>query len=117
MTSRAMQVRLPSGEVIWAQVRTDGPTNVAAGGLQHLDVDELRSTISGVTRSVREAIEDLVPDQVQVEFGLSLTVKSGKLTSVLAEAGGTASLKVSLAWGGQQPFGAPASEASGADGV
>lgn len=105
MASKPLQVELPSGDVIWAQVMTDGPTNVAAGSLQRLDIDDLRATIRGVSSSLREAIADLVPDQVQVEFGLSLTLKSGKLTSVLAEAGGTASLKVSLTWNGEEPVG------------
>ncbi|GIH25082.1 hypothetical protein Aph01nite_33920 [Acrocarpospora phusangensis] len=98
MTSKAMQIMLPSGEVIWAQVAVDGPANVAAGALPRLNVEELRDTVRGVSASLRAAVDDLRPDQVQVEFGLELTLKSGKLTSMLAEAGGKASIKVSLTW-------------------
>ncbi|WP_066374642.1 CU044_2847 family protein [Herbidospora mongoliensis] len=93
-----MQVLLPGGEVIWAHVAVDGPANVTAGAMPRLNVDELRDTVHGVSKSLRAAVDDLLPDQVQVEFGLELTLKSGKLTSILAEAGGKASLKVSLTW-------------------
>ena len=100
MSSKPVQVELPTGEVIWARVTVDGPQNVTSGGLQRLDVEDLRRTVRGVSASLREAVEDLVPDEVQVEFGLELALKSGKLISLLAEAGATASAKVILTWKG-----------------
>ncbi|HUI61233.1 MAG TPA: CU044_2847 family protein [Steroidobacteraceae bacterium] len=100
MSSKPVQVKLPTGEVIWARVTVDGPQNVASGGLQHLDVEDLRQTVRGVSASLRQAVEGLVPDEVQVEFGLELALKSGKLISLLAEAGATASAKVILTWKG-----------------
>jgi hypothetical protein len=50
--------------------------------------------------TLRVAVDDLAPDEVQVEFGLELALKSGQLVSMLAEAGATASVKVTLAWKG-----------------
>ncbi|MBQ1019821.1 hypothetical protein KBX71_18410 [Micromonospora sp. D93] len=100
MPSKLVQVELPTGDLIWAWVAVDGPTNVASGVLQKLDVEDLRKTVRGVSTSLPEAVNDLVPDAVQVEFGLELALKSGKLTSVLAEAGATASVKVTLTWNG-----------------
>ena len=38
----------------------------------------------------------------EVEFGLELALKSGKIISMLAEAGATASVKVTLAWKGDE---------------
>ena len=96
--SRSVQVQLPSGDVVWAKVETEGPSDVAAGGLLKLDPEELRKTLRGVSESVREALVDLTPDQLQIEFGIQLTAKSGKITSMLAEAGATASIKVSMSW-------------------
>jgi len=55
--------------------------------------------VRGVAGSVRAALDDLVPDQVQVEFGLELALKTGKLISVLAEGGAAASIKVAVTWG------------------
>jgi hypothetical protein len=100
MTSKPVQVELPTGEVIWARVAVDGPQNVTSGGLQRLDVEELSQTVRGVSASLRQAVSNLVPDEVQVEFGLELALKSGKIISMLAEAGATASVKVTLAWKG-----------------
>jgi hypothetical protein len=100
MTSKPVQVELPTGEVIWARVAVDGAQNVTSGGLLHLDVKELSETVGGVSASLRQAVSNLVPDEVQVEFGLELALKSGKIISMLAEAGTTASVKVTLAWKG-----------------
>jgi hypothetical protein len=107
MNSKSMQVQLPTGEVIWARVSEDGPTNVVSNPLQHLDMDDFRQTVKGVSSTLRRAVDDLVPDETQVEFGLELEVKSGKLVSVLAEAGATASVKVTLTWRREEPV-APA---------
>jgi hypothetical protein len=100
MDSRPVQVELPTGEVIWARVTVDGPQNVTSGGLQRLDVSDLGQTVRGISASLRQAVSTLTPDEVQVEFGLELALKSGKIISMLAEAGTTASVKVTLAWKG-----------------
>jgi hypothetical protein len=103
VTSKPIQVELPTGDVIWARVTSDGPSNVAAGALARLDAAELQRTVRGVAVSLRDALDDLVPDQLEVEFGLELSVKTGKVTSMLAEAGGTATVKVKLTWRGGDP--------------
>jgi len=105
MTSRPVQVQLPTGEIIWAKVAVDGPQNVAATGLHQLDMDELGRTVQGLSASIHQAVASVLPDEVQVEFGLELTLKSGKLISVLAEAGATASVKVILGWTGDKTDG------------
>ncbi|WP_328383552.1 hypothetical protein OHQ88_13840 [Micromonospora zamorensis] len=107
MSSRSIQVELPTGEVIWAVVAVDGASNVTAGALHRLDIDDLRRTVRGMSASLREAVSDLVPDELQVEFGMELAVKAGKLTSMLAEAGATASVKVTLTWRGDAEPAAP----------
>jgi NTP-dependent ternary system trypsin peptidase co-occuring protein len=96
--SRPVKVELPTGDIVWAQVENSGPADVAVGGLLKLDAEQLRTTVRGVSESLRSALEDVVPDQVQIEFGIELAVKTGKLTSVLAEAGGKAAVKVTLTW-------------------
>jgi hypothetical protein len=101
MSSKAIQVELPTGDVIWARVPTDGASNVSSGTLQRLDVDDLRKTVRGVSESLREALDELTPDQVQIEFGLEFAIKTGKITSMLAEMGATATVKVSLTWKGR----------------
>jgi hypothetical protein len=88
--SRLVKVQLPTGQQIWARV-TDGPTDVGAvDTLRSLSAEDLREAIEGVAQSVAEAAESVLPDQVSLEFGLELSLKTGKLTSVLAEAAGKA---------------------------
>jgi hypothetical protein len=102
LTTEALQVQLPTGETIRAQVRTGDVYNVTADdAFKRLDIDELRQTVGGVAGTLRQALDDLVPDRLEVEFGLELAVKTGKLVSVLAEAGATASIRVSLSWDGK----------------
>ncbi|MBO3739307.1 CU044_2847 family protein [Actinoplanes flavus] len=104
--SRPVQIQLPTGEIVWARLDTagSGPSDVSSvNKVLQVDVDEFRNTIRGVSHSLRAAIDDLVPDQVQIEFGLELAVKTGKITSMLAEAGGKATVKVALSWSGKAP--------------
>ena len=112
MSSRPVQVQLPTGEVIWANVAVDGPQNVASVGLQRLDVEELGRTVRGLSESLYQAVDGLLPDEVEVEFGLELALKSGKVISMLAEAGVTASIKVTLGWKGDKTATSSAPEAS-----
>lgn len=98
--SRSVQILLPTGEVVWLEARSAGASDVAAVGLVKLDADELRDTVRGLSNTLRGALEELVPDQMQLEFGLELAVKSGKVTSLIAEAGATATIKVTMTWAG-----------------
>lgn len=96
--AQAVKVQMPDGQVIWARVET-GPSDVAASdAIKKLDIEGLTSSIKSVSHAVWEAAQDLTPDTVGVEFGLELAVKSGQLVSILAEASGKASLKVSMSW-------------------
>lgn len=98
MATKLVPVELANGEQIWARVSVDGPSNVSASGLLRLDQEELRSTIRSVGDTLWDAVTPLKPDEVAIEFGIELALKSGKLTSLLAEASGAASVKVSLTW-------------------
>jgi hypothetical protein len=94
-----VEVELPDGSTFDAEVAVSRMADVAAW--DRFRVDQLKDSVEKVTawvwESVREALPDQ-PDKVGVQFGLKLAVKSGKLTSVLAEAGGEASVTISLEW-------------------
>ncbi|NUW41344.1 CU044_2847 family protein [Nonomuraea rhodomycinica] len=97
--SNVVPIELPDGEVILARVRVEGPSDVGSTQvLRKLPVDDLRKVVTGVAGTVADAVESVRPDQVSVEFGIEIAVKSGKVASVLAEAGGKASLKLTLTW-------------------
>jgi hypothetical protein len=93
-------------------VQVEGPVDVGAGAtLRRLAIDDLRETVEGVTQSVAQALRRVRPDEVSVEFGVELAVKTGKLTSVLAEGSGTASIRLTLTWNGSDALRASAATA------
>lgn len=100
-------MELPNGEVVWAHVtgapEVDGGEHGAedVGFLDDLPkaVEGFVETVRGVAESVRQAALSTRPHSVTVQFGLALSAKSGKVVSVLAEAGAVTSLTVTLGWG------------------
>jgi hypothetical protein len=94
--------RPPHGEkkTIFAELTAvSGPSDVSARRVLHLD--DARDTITDTARWVFEAVRaglPRAPDKIGIDFGIKLAVKSGKLTSVLAEVGGEATVTVRLEW-------------------
>ena len=103
LASEVVQVRMPSGDAVWARisqlerVRDTGAANVTSA----LAVEGLPETIASVAHSVQVGLVKLRPSEVKVEFGIELAAKTGKIISVLSEAGATATIKVELTWGNE----------------
>jgi predicted ATP-dependent Lon-type protease len=74
-----------------------GAQDVAALGT--LSLDGVIDTIRDLAGSLKSAIDTIEPERAFVEFGVQVAVKAGKLTALLVEASGQASLKVTLGWG------------------
>jgi hypothetical protein len=97
--STVIEVQLPTGQIILARVADEGPTDVGVGsGRWNLSLGDLRRTVEGVTQTVSDALHHVRPDTVSLEFGIELAVTTGKLTSILAEGSGRASIKLTLSW-------------------
>lgn len=60
--------------------------------------DEVVDAVKAIAGQLNRAWAEVKPSEATVDFGLTLSVKSGKLASVLAEAGGEATLSISLTW-------------------
>jgi hypothetical protein len=72
-----------------------------AGEAVALTLDQVRDTVRGMGRWAAETVTGPAagnPDAFEVEFGLKLAVKSGRLMGVVAEAGSEAGLTVRLSW-------------------
>jgi hypothetical protein len=104
---------LPSGDLIWVRVQRAAPAATREGAAGAADVGlgqritptvealclpGFAETVRGVVASVRQAIDEHRPDSLTVEFGIEITARTGALLSVLAEAGGTAQVKVTASW-------------------
>jgi hypothetical protein len=102
--SEVVRLQLPDGQAIWVRVHDDGPADV---GWRDTSVasrlDDLSETIRAVGTTVRDALVDMRPDGVGVEFGIELAIKGGKVVSVLTETAAKASLRVTLSWNSSPP--------------
>lgn len=63
-----------------------------------LSFDGVRATVEGIATELAQVWRKVQPTEASVAFGLKLTAKSGKLTGLLVEGGGEASLTVTLTW-------------------
>ncbi|MEU4443197.1 CU044_2847 family protein [Actinosynnema sp. NPDC050801] len=101
---RIIEIQVTDGDgndgTILAEVAMDsGPADVSVR--RFLRLDDARATITETARWVIGAVRSGLPekpDKIGVDFGVKLAVKSGKLTSVLAEANGEAAITVRLEW-------------------
>lgn len=89
-------------------VRADGVEFFAevaeAGGPQPVGLDQVlsfegvRETVTAVCKELAKAWDAVKPAEASVELALKLVARAGKLTGMLVEGGGEASLKVTLTW-------------------
>ncbi|WP_051732206.1 CU044_2847 family protein [Kitasatospora phosalacinea] len=98
-----VEIALEDGTVLHAAVRQGpgrpaGDAGAVSSAVTH-GLGEVRRTVRSVGRWARETAREAGdPDEFEVEFGLTLGMKSGRLIGVLAEATGEASLVVRLSW-------------------
>ncbi len=64
-----------------------------------LSFQAITNTIEAVTQAIAISINKVKPDKATVEIGFDITVKSGKLTTLIVENSGKANLKLTLQWG------------------
>lgn len=63
-----------------------------------LSFDGVRDTIQVIGEQLTAAWEKVKPSEASVEFGLKLTAKSGRLTGLIVDGSGEASLTIKLTW-------------------
>ncbi len=97
-------VLVRSGEAeFWVRVAdAGGPSPIGLG--EALSFEGFRETVEEIGSQLSAAWDRVKPNEAVVEFGLTVTAKSGKLTGLLLDGEGEASLKVTLTWsGGRDP--------------
>ena len=94
--SRSVLVR-SAGTEFFAEVE-DGGGPQTVGLEEAVSFDGVRDTVEAIGSHLVEAWKKVKPSEASVEFGLSLTVKSGKLTGLLVDGAGSATLKVTMKW-------------------
>jgi len=66
-----------------------------------LSFDGVRDTIEAIAAELAHVWDRVKPDEAKVEFSLKLVAKAGKLTGLLVEGSGEATVTVSLTWTAQ----------------
>jgi hypothetical protein len=69
-------------------------------GAEDFHLDDVADSIKAIADTLGRAIKEAAPKKASVEFGIEIALKSGKLVSLITDAGGKATLKVQLEWGG-----------------
>ncbi|MFE5485416.1 CU044_2847 family protein [Streptomyces sp. NPDC056527] len=104
---------------MWARISEPAELE-RGGGFQDTGIGDrvvsmaggLTDVVRGVVGSLRAGLSPQAPVEVAVTFGIELSAQAGKVISVLAEGGGTASISVSLTWTEPGPVPAPEPDAS-----
>lgn len=94
--AESVLVRVGDTEFL-AQVAEGGGPQVV-GLREAFSFDGVRATIEAVAEQLSCAWEKVQPSEASVEFGISLSTKTGKLSALLVEGGGEATLKITLSW-------------------
>jgi hypothetical protein len=90
--------RVRAGGVEFFVEVADGGGPQPVGLDRMLSFDGVRDTVEAIAGELAQVWDRVQPAEASVEFGLSLTAKAGKLTGLLVDGDGSASLKVTLTW-------------------
>jgi len=90
------------GAEFYVEVSDNGGP-VTIGDVGPLSFEGVRATVEGIATELAQVWQKVKPAEASVAFGLKLTAKSGKLTGLVVEGGGEASLTVTLTWKSPDP--------------
>ena len=95
----SVEAELPGGGVIRVRVAGEAADGIGSVGLgEKLRIDDALAQIGEVASLLRRKLDPSMPTRATVEFGVSFSAEGGKLTSLLFESRGEASLTVTLEW-------------------
>src|SRR3954470_8596797 len=94
------------GTLIYVEVSGDAGGVGTVGADSIFSFDDVAESIQAIAGRLTEVWRQVRPSEASVEFGVRATARSGKLTALIVEGGGEASLKVTLTW--RSPTGQPA---------
>lgn len=100
--SKVIELELPGGAPLlvhaeqFGETQDRGPSDVGLRDVFRLDA--VTDAIKGMATAVHDAVDSLKPEVVEVEIGLDLAVKNGRVLAMLVDAETSASIKVRLEW-------------------
>jgi hypothetical protein len=99
-----VEIATAGGPPVRLYVETVGPAGEAEVGFSVVDgLRQVTDAIGAVAGEVAGALEKAAPQKFSVELGFELKSESGGLVALLARAGGTATIKVTMEWERKAP--------------
>lgn len=62
------------------------------------DFDKVMHSMAQIAKKLNKIVNTAQLSETEIEFGLSLAMKSGKISSIIVEGNGEATLKVKMKW-------------------
>jgi hypothetical protein len=94
-----ISIDLGDGLTIMAAPSVVVDTDLREVGWRHgVNADEFFDSIRSLATRLTEALKAAAPTKISAEFGITASIKSGKLTALLVEGTGEATIKVSVEW-------------------
>ena len=93
-----VDARLPSGAELRVRVVEEAGGFEEVGRLAPADLEEAFGAIEETAGLLHRKLATIAPRRASVEFGVSLSMKSGKLAALVFEGQGQASMTVTLEW-------------------
>jgi NTP-dependent ternary system trypsin peptidase co-occuring protein len=100
VATSVVKADLGDGVVVGVEVQREEALEEDVSLERALQFGSLAKAIEALTASVIDALRKAQPDRATVELGLDVGVEAGQLTALLVKGSGTATLKVTLEWGG-----------------
>ena len=88
-------IRLTNGKIMYVETSVSGEQLVSNTTWNFSDISD---EISGITEDLHAILSKVKPNKASIEFGIDLSIESGKLASVLVKGKGKANVKVTLEW-------------------
>jgi len=88
-------ITLDDGSTVLLEVERIGETPVSAKGFS---AAEAFAPVASLSKHVAEIAKAVSPDEFSVEFGVSFSMETGKLTAVLVKGSGEGNIKLTLKW-------------------
>lgn len=99
LTGRSVvDARLPSGAKVRVRIAEDAGGLEEVGRFEPGDLEGALATVEEVASLLDAKLSSIRPRRATVEFGVSLSVKAGKLAALVFDGTGEASLRVALEW-------------------
>lgn len=96
--SKIISVKVKENVTVLVEARSLGGEQEVSDKL--FDFQSVADAIEAITESIAATINKVQPKKATIEFGVEVTVKSGKLTALIVEGEGKGNLKITLEWGG-----------------